>query len=258
MRGARIASWIFVGLVLVFLFAPVVVVVLFAFNGQNSTGALSGFSLNWFKEVYSSSAFQSAFGNSLKAAGATAVIDVVLGTAAALGLQRVGVKVRAAASGLVLMPIVTPGLFVGIALTLFMSKVSFSLGLQAVIVGHVLITLPFVILIVAARLERFDMSMVEAARDGGATAFGAFRRILLPHIAPALVGGALLAAAASLDEFIITLWTNGGSVTVPIYIFGEARFGLNPTINAIATTLLAITTLLVVIASRLVSVTDIR
>jgi spermidine/putrescine transport system permease protein len=257
-KVSQVASWAFVGLVVAFLFAPVVVVVLFAFNGQNSTGTLSGLSLQWFQRIYSNPQFQYAFGNTLKAAAATAVIAVIVGTAAALGLHRVGVRVRAVASGALLMPIITPGLFVGIALTLFMSKVHIPLGLPAVVIGHVLITLPLVVLIVAARIERFDMSMLEAARDGGATAFGAFRRILLPHIAPALVGGALLAAAVSLDEFIITLWTNAGSVTVPIYIFGEARFGLNPTINAIATTLLAITTFLVVIASRLVSVTDIR
>jgi spermidine/putrescine transport system permease protein len=99
--------------------------------------------------------------------------------------------------------------------------------------------------------------MMEAARDSGASAFMAFRRIMLPHIAPAMIGGAMLAAATSLDEFIITLWTNGGSTTVPLYIFSEARFGLNPSINAIATTLLAITLGLVIVAGRFIAVDDI-
>jgi spermidine/putrescine transport system permease protein len=146
-----------------------------------------------------------------------------------------------------------PGLILGVALLVFFSKIEMRLSMTTVVIGHVLVTLPLMILILSARMERLDPALIEAARDLGAGSWTAFRRILLPMIAPALIAGGLLVIAFSLDEFIITLFTNGGTTTVPVLIFALLRRGLDPSVNAIATLLLLGTTILGVIAARIVS-----
>jgi spermidine/putrescine transport system permease protein len=256
MTASRL-PWVFlVVVVLLFLFTPAVLVVLFAFNATDSTSSLGGFSTRWFSAVLSDDEFTQALGNSLIAAFWTAVFDVLAGTAAAVALTRLPRKYLTVFSTLYLVPIMVPGLLIGVALLVFFSRLDVRLGMTTVIIGHILITLPLVVLVVGARLERLDLSVIDAARDLGASGWTAFRRILLPLISPALAGSALLAVAWSLDEFIITLFTNGGTPTVPVLIFTLLRRGLDPSVNALAALLLAATTILGVIAARLVSLRD--
>jgi spermidine/putrescine transport system permease protein len=153
-------------------------------------------------------------------------------------------------------PLVIPWLFIGIALLTFFSRTQVTLSMTTIVIGHVIVTLPIVILIVTSRLTNLDPNVMEAARDLGAGAFQAFRRILLPQIAPALAGAALLAIATSLDEFVITLFTNGGVQTVPIVIYGSLRRGLTPSVNAIASLTLLATITLTIVAGRFVSVRE--
>jgi spermidine/putrescine transport system permease protein len=256
---ARRLPWVLlVGVVLVFLFTPALLVVLFAFNATDSTSSFGGFSTRWFSAVFSNEEFTQALGNSATAAFWTAIFDVLAGTTAAVALTKLPRRYLTIFSTLYLLPVMVPGLLVGVALLAFFSRLDVRLSLTTVIIGHILVTLPLVVLVVGARLERLDLSVVDAARDLGASGWTAFRRILLPLIAPALIGSALLAVAWSLDEFIITLFTNGGTPTVPILIFTLLRRGLDPSVNAVAALLLAATTILGVIAARIVSLRGLR
>lgn len=253
MRTVRWPWIVVVAAVLVFLFVPAIVVVLFAFNSSDSTSSFAGFSTQWFTKVFDNSEYMGALENSLQAAFWTALIDVVAGVGAALALMRLPRRATTVLSSFFLVPIMVPGLILGVALLVFFSKIEMRLSMTTVVVGHVLVTLPLMILILSARMERLDPALIEAARDLGAGSWTAFRRILLPMIAPALIAGALLVVAFSLDEFIITLFTNGGSPTVPVLIFTMLRRGLDPSVNAVATLILAANLTLGVVAARLVS-----
>jgi spermidine/putrescine transport system permease protein len=253
-RRARVASWLVVLVTIVFLFAPVVLVVLFSFNGGTSTSPpLDGLSFRWYEVVFSEEKWTAAFKNTALVALYTVFITTVLGTVAAVGIMHLRPRWRAAMNGLVATPLILPVLFTGVALLVFFDRLEVTLSVQTIVVGHVLVTLPLVTFIVAARLSRLDPAVMEASRDLGAGAFQAFRKVLLPQIAPALIGAALLTVATSVDELIIALFTNGGDQTVPVVIFSSFRQGVGPEINAIASVMLGVTVVLTIVAGRLVS-----
>jgi ABC-type spermidine/putrescine transport system permease subunit II len=256
-RRARIIAWGVAGAILVFLFAPVVLVVLFSFNAGTSTSPpLEGLSLRWYHQLAADEEFLTAMYNSAVVAMATVVFVSVVGTAAAFGLSRRPGRFTSAVSTLILTPMVVPGLFLGVALLSFVTRVGIEASLFTVFIGHALVTLPIVYLVVSARLSGLDCTVIEAARDLGASAPQAFVKVVLPNIAPALVGAALLVTAWSFDEFIITLFTNGGDSTVPLLIYSRLRRGLDPSINAIASIVVAATVVAAVVAGRLISSKD--
>jgi ABC-type spermidine/putrescine transport system permease subunit II len=217
---------------------------------------LEGLSLRWYEQLFDNPDFTFALENSIKAAVATIAIDIVVGTAAALALSRRESRALDAFSAIVLAPLVVPGLFLGLSLFSFLNNAGIQPSLVTVIIGHAVLTIPLVVVIVNARLVHIDRAMLEAARDLGATGFQTFRRILLPLISPALVGTAMLVAAESLDEVVVTLWTNGGDFTLPVMIFGLVRQGTDPSVNAVATLILLGTTVATIVASRFVSTRD--
>jgi ABC-type spermidine/putrescine transport system permease subunit II len=240
--------------VLVFLFAPVAVVVLFSFNDVPSTGLpFRGFSLRWYRAAFEDPLFRDSLRNSVVVAGATAAFVVLVGVNAAFAIARRPSRLARAFAGLVTTPLILPGLFLGVALLSFFDAVGLRLSLFTVFLGHALVTLPFVVLIVAARLERFDRSIIDAARDLGAGPFRAFTDVVLPLVAPAIVGAALIAIAWSFDEFIVTFFTIGGGSTLPIMIWGKLRRGIDPSVNAIASVILAATILSSVLLGRLLT-----
>ncbi|MDO8187355.1 ABC transporter permease [Conexibacter sp. JD483] len=258
MRRPPILAWLFVGALLTFLFAPVVCVVLFSFNDSAAAGPpIKGLTLSWYREIFTNVEYTDALRNSLQVALISASCSVVAGTAAALALVRLPRRITAVLAGFFVVPMVVPALFIGVALLSFFTRIGFELSLQAVIVGHIIVTLPLVIALIGARLQNLDLSMLEAARDLGASGPQAFARVLLPLIAPAIVSAALLSIATSADEFIISLFVNGGDQTVPVVIFGGLRTGVTPAINALASTILAATVLATLIAGRLVSLRDV-
>lgn len=161
-----------------------------------------------------------------------------------------------ALSSIVLAPLVIPGLFIGLALFSYFNKIGFELSLVTVIIGQSLVTLPLVVVVVNSRLANIETNMLEAARDLGANGFQAFFKVLLPLIAPTLLGASLLVAAWALDEVIITLWTNGGDTTLPVMIFAKVRQGTDPSVNAIASLVLAGTTITTILAAKFVSARD--
>jgi spermidine/putrescine transport system permease protein len=221
-----------------------------ALGGRGSRAiffALQPILVNWCRDGHPHRPFIGV----LIVALSTAILSTHTGTLAAFGLMRVAPSVGRAILAALSLPVLLPPLVVAIAIVvLFVRGVGIGLGVPVVILGHILVTQPFVILIVAARLSRFDESAVEAARDLGATRWQAFRRVTIPLIATALVGAALVSAAISLDDFIIASFTIGGGNTISTFVWGKMRTTLDPSINAIATILLLLTVGLSAIALR--------
>lgn len=239
------------GLLIAFLFAPIVIIVIFSFDRVGvGTFPLSGFSTHWYRELASDPIFKAAAKNSAIVAVATAAISVVFGTLSAFALVRYRVRFAGAFTGLALLPIALPGLLLGVALLAFFSRLHVQLSLLTVIVGHVLLTLPFVVLVMISRLNGFDRSLEDAARDLGASPFETFRHVTFPLIRPSVIGSALLVAALSLDEFIVTFFTIGPENTLPIVIWGQMRQGVSPTVNAISTIMLFTTLVLVLVVRK--------
>ncbi|MDQ3890167.1 MAG: ABC transporter permease [Actinomycetota bacterium] len=254
MSRAVVVSWAFVAALLVFLFTPVIVVVLFSFNGAPSTSLpLESLSIRWYHAAFENELFRDALRNSVYVAAVTAVSVAFIGANASFALTRRPSRLLNLFTSFVAAPLIVPGLFLGVALLAFYDRIDFRRSLTTVIVGHVLITLPFVVLIVNARLMRLDRSIEEAARDLGATSWQAFWKVVFPLVRPAVIGSIMIAVAWSFDEFIITFFTIGGQITLPIMIWGMLRRGIDPSVNAIASVILATTVVATVIGAKLVS-----
>jgi spermidine/putrescine transport system permease protein len=239
-------------LFLFFMLGPIVLVVVFSFGSNALIGfPMGALTFDWYLKLVGDTGFHAAFWTSLIVALSTAILSTLTGTLAAFGLMRVAPSAARAILAALSLPVLLPPLVVAIAIVvLFVRGIGIGLGIPVVILGHILVTQPFVILIVAARLSRFDESAVEAARDLGATRWQAFRRVTIPLIATALVGAALVSAAISLDDFIIASFTIGGGNTISTFVWGKMRTTLDPSINAIATILLLLTVGLSAIALR--------
>lgn len=230
---------------LLFLFVPLVIVVLFSFNSNGSlTLPFGGFTLDWYRQVLSSKEFRGAVTNSAKVATVTAVTTLCLGTLAAYGLSRAKSRLRAPLSILLFLPLTVPGLFLGLALLVLFARVEVKLSLVTVSIAHLVYVLPYYLLIAVAALQRLDPALEEAGSDLGADGWLVFRRVILPQVWPVLLGAALLSFALSFDEFIITFFVIGPQSTLPLYIFSSLRRTVDPSINAISTLLLMITLLL--------------
>ncbi|HEY3184635.1 MAG TPA: ABC transporter permease [Gaiellaceae bacterium] len=237
-------------LVYVFLFAPVALLVAFSFNANRyGTFPFTGWTTKWYGDVFSNYQIKDALSTTLKIAAEVTVISTVVGTAAAFPLVRSRLPFRNGIRIGMTLPIMIPGLLIGISLlVLFTSVFEFQLSPQTAVIGQSVYTTPFVLLLVAARLQGFDPALERAASDLGANTFRRLRYVVLPLIMPAVFAGALLAFTLSLDEFIITLFLIGADNTLPIYIYTQVKFGITPEVNALATLLLAASLCLIALA----------
>jgi ABC-type spermidine/putrescine transport system permease subunit II len=227
--------------VLLFLYAPLVVATLYAFNSGSSLGwPIEGFSLRWFERMFADRAFREALTTSFEAAVSTAVLATVIGTMASFSFSRYRTRTAGAAQTLGRLPAMLPPLFVGIGFVVLMRILTWSPGLPTIVAGHTVVALPWVILVVLARLRTYDVELEAAARDLGASPRQALLRVTLPIVAPAIVGAALLAFSWSFDETLITIFTSGTESTVPMFILGKLRRLIDPSGNAVAVILLVI------------------
>ncbi|RYE10564.1 MAG: ABC transporter permease [Hyphomicrobiales bacterium] len=248
MVKSRLLPGLFVALVLFYLYAPIIVIVFFSFTTSPRLSLpVEGLTLAWYARAFSDPLIPMALQNSAILALLSAVGGGVAGAAFAYGLVTLrNRRWRDALLSASMLPAIVPLLVIGIALAVFFRTIGLPQGLTGAAVGHVLVSLPFVILTMNSRLESFDFTILEAARDLGASRFQAFRDITLPLIRPSVVGAALLAAALSLDEFVITWFNIGSQQTVPTLVWGLMRRGIDPSVNAIATFLLVLLTCLVI------------
>lgn len=244
---------IWVALVLVFLFLPIVLVALYAFNQSNvQIWPLRHFSLRWFAIAAVDPQVRAALWLSVQAAVAATAISLVLGSAAAFGVHKYRFFGRETVSFLVVLPLALPGIITGVALNSAFNFVGVNLSLMTIIIGHATFCIVVVYNNVLARLRRVAGSFVEASMDLGAGPVATFRRVTLPAIATALVSGGLLAFALSFDEVIVTTFTAGAQNTLPLWIFGAIRLGRQlPEINVVVFVVLLATVIPVLISSRL-------
>jgi spermidine/putrescine transport system permease protein len=230
------------GLLVLFLLAPLLLVILFAFTNRALTNfPIESLSLQWWRAMLEHPQFLPSLRKSLAIGGVTALVSAVVGTMAATGLAALPPRRATLLLTLISLPVVLPPLVLAVSLVTFYLSVGAKLSIATVTVSHVLLTQPFVILVVYAQMRDFDRRIIESARDLGASAWRAFVTVTLPIIRPTVVGAALMAAAISLDDFVITFFTLGGGNTLPTFVWGMMRSSITPMINAIGTLLLVAT-----------------
>jgi putrescine transport system permease protein len=243
-----------VALGLTFLYLPIVILVIYSFNASQLVTVWGGWSLRWYRGLFSDQALIDAALISLGIAVLSASIATVLGTLAALALTRMGrFRGRTLFTGMVYAPLVMPEVITGLSLLLLFVAVNLDRGFWTVTIAHTTLTMCFVTVVVQSRLVTFDVSLEEAAMDLGCPPLRTFLTVTLPVIWPAVAAGWMLAFTLSLDDLIIASFTTGpGATTLPIRIYSQVRLGVKPEINAICTVWIAIVALGVVTASLLV------
>ena len=252
--GARLPRWVLAVTagVYAFLHLPLLVLVAFSFNDSKFSANWVGFTLDWYNRLLERPDILRGLKASLIVGGASTVISAVLGTLVALALARHRFRGRTAFEGFLYVPIVTPEIVVGISLLILFALVKFPLGLTTIIIAHVAFSLSFVVIVVLARLEGMDQHLEEAAMILGADEITTFWKVTVPQLWPGILSGALLAFTMSFDDFVITSFVSGsGSSTLPIVVYGMVRRNIEPSINAISTIILLVTTALLYLADRL-------
>ncbi len=252
-RSTRVLLRVWVALVLLFLFVPIALIVLYAFNKSNvEAWPPAGLSTKWFSVAWHDSQVRSALLLSVKAGLLATAVALLLGSAAAFGVHRFRFFGREAVSLLLVLPLALPGIITGIALNSAFQWVGINLSLLTIVIGHATFCIVVVYNNVIARLRRVSDSMYEAAADLGAQGFLIFRTITVPMLSTALLSGALLAFALSFDEVIVTTFTAGAQNTLPLWIFGAIRLGQQlPEVNVVVVFVLLLTIIPVAVAARL-------
>jgi putative spermidine/putrescine transport system permease protein len=249
----RVLLRIWVALVILFLFVPLVLIILYAFNRANvQSWPISSYSFKWFSVAWHDPEVRSAFYLSLKAGALATIVALVLGSCAAFAVHRYRFFGREAVSLLLVLPIALPGIVTGIALNSFFLFNHINLGLITIVVGHATFCIVIVYNNVIARLRRTSGSLVEASMDLGAHGWQTFRYVTLPTLRTAVIAGALLAFALSFDEVIVTIFTAGAHDTLPIWILGQLRLGQElPEVNVVVFFVILLTLIPVGIAAKL-------
>jgi spermidine/putrescine transport system permease protein len=235
-----------------FLHLPILVLVVFSFNDSKFSVDWAGFTFDWYRRLLQRPDILRGLKTSLIVGGVSTLISAVLGTLIALALARHRFRGRTAFEGFLYVPIVTPEIVVGISLLILFALVKIPLGLTAITIAHVAFCLSFVVIVVLARLEGMDRTLEEAAMILGADEVTTFWKVTVPQLWPGILSGALLAFTMSFDDFVITSFVSGsGSSTLPIVVYGMVRRNVEPSINAISTIILLVTTALIYLADRL-------
>ena len=254
-RGTRIALGVFTGLVLLFLYVPIALIGVYAFNESNvQSWPLTGLTTKWFSPALHDPAMQSALWLSLKAAAIATAIAITLGSLAAFGVHRFRFFGREMVSFILVLPIALPGIITGMALNSYFTYWGINFALTTIVIGHATFCVVVVYNNVLARLRRVPGSLSEASMDLGANRLQTFRYVTFPAVSTALVSGALLAFALSFDEVIVTTFTAGAQTTLPIWILGNIQRGQQlPEVNVVVLLVLAATIVPVLLSQRLTS-----
>jgi spermidine/putrescine transport system permease protein len=232
-----------------FLYIPLIVLILYSFNDSKINVGWVGFTLKWYKVLFADKEIIHAGVNSLLIAFTSSSISVVLGTLGGVALHRYKIPLL---SALVMVPVAAPELLVGVSLLLFFLMINFTLGYASIILAHTAFSISFVAIAVKSRMFGMDDSIIDAARDLGASPFKAFWLILIPTILPGVIAGGLMAFTLSVDDFVITFFTAGvGSTTLPLAIYSMLKMGVTPEVNAASTIIILFTLCLASIATKL-------
>lgn len=240
-----------------FLYAPIVILVLFSFNAAKTGAQWQGFTTQWYSELFDDRRLKAAFGTSMQIAGISTIFATIIGTLAALALEKRFWRGRRAFDGGLYLPVIVPDVVMAVSLLGFFTLafrqlqlflgLNLKMGLWTVIISHVAFNISFVTVVVGTSLANFDRRLEEAAADLGASSWTTFWRIKFPLIAPGVIGGALLAFTLSLDDFVVTFFTRGPGVnTLTTEVYGRIKKFISPEINAISTLMLLVSSLLVI------------
>ena len=250
MSEKKPALWLRVYSILVygFIYAPILILIIFSFNSQKLNIHWEGFTLNWYKVLFNDAQILLATRNTLLIAIISTLVATVIGTMAALAMYRYRFPLYNASETVMYIPIVIPEVVMGISLLVFFVMINFTLGLTTITLSHIAFSIPFVALVVRARLHGYDRAIDEAAMDLGANELTTFWRVTLPTIMPGVLAGAMLALTLSLDDYVITYFTAGpGSTTLPLRVFSMVKTAVTPEINALSTIWVLIIFVLLVI-----------
>ncbi len=250
MSEKKPALWlrIYTFLVYGFIYAPILVLIIFSFNSQKLNVHWEGFTLNWYKVLFNDAQIFLATRNTLMIAAVSTLVATIIGTMAALAMHRYRFPLYNVSETVMYIPIVIPEVVMGISLLVFFVMIKFTLGLTTITLSHIAFNIPFVALVVRARLHGYDKAIDEAAMDLGANEITTFWRVTLPTIMPGVLSGAMLALTLSLDDYVITYFTAGpGSTTLPLRVFSMVKTAVTPEINALSTIWVLVIFILLVI-----------
>ena len=245
----RLKGWFFngyAGLFYLFLYAPIIILVVYSFNASRFPTYWTGFTLEWYQVLFKDHLVGLALKNTLIVSISSTIIATIIGTMVAVGIERYRFRTKPAVDGLLFMPIIIPDIAMAIMLLVFFVLINMDLGLPTIIISHVAFNISFVAIIVRARMASLGTTMEEAASDLYANEWNAFWRVTFPLLLPGILAGALFAFTLSIDDYVITNFTSGpGSTTLPIRIIGMTRRNITPEINALSTMMLLAAMLLV-------------
>lgn len=250
---------VIVGGTLLFLYLPLIILMVFSFNDSRRNVVWQGFTFKYYEKAFNNDSLIEAFMNSLTIAFFCTIISVILGALAAVMLWRFKFPGKTPLEGAMALPIVVPEICMGVAMLVFFARVfpwpqglPWPLNLGAIIIAHVSFAFPFVATVVRARLSSFNRELEEAAKDLGADEWRTFWDVLVPHMQPGLIAGALLAFTLSLDDFVITFFTAGpDTITFPVKVYSMLRFSVTPEVNAASTILIVVTVVLTAVGLQM-------
>ena len=236
----------YLSLFFIILYVPVLSVVLYSFNDSSSTAYWAGFTLDWYRQLFNDRVIFESFKVSIEVALLTSVLSAIIGTASAIISIYVTKRAEKAMNGLMFLPLIVPEVALGISLLIFFSELKLPFGIFTLVICHSLFCVPYVHIMVVLRLKEINISIIEAAKDLGATRWQIIKTILLPLVMPSTLTASLLALAMSLDDVIISTYMAGPTTTtLPVHIFSMMRVGVTPKVNALCTLFLAGTFLLI-------------
>lgn len=250
-KGKKFFQRLYLGLIILFLYAPILVLVVLSFNKSKSRSKWGGFTTEWYSSLFSNENIMNALKNTLIIALLSALIATVLGTLASIGMNKMKKIPRSIMIGVTNIPMLNADIVTGISLMLLFLALNYSLGFSSVLMAHITFNIPYVILSVLPKLKQTNRSTYEAAMDLGATPLKAFFTVVFPDIFPGILSGFLLAFTMSLDDFIITHFTRGAIVnTLSTMIYSETRKGIKPEMYALSTLLFVSVLILLIIVNR--------
>lgn len=236
-------------LMIIFIYVPIVLVIVYSFNNTRLSGDWEGFTLDWYSSLLKDRHVMEALMNSLIVAVISTVVATLLGTIAALTLRDLGKRWKNPMNGILYMPVIIPDIIMGLSLLVLFSQLNIPLGKATVTIAHITFSMSYVYVVVNARLAGMGRQLEEAAQDLGATGWQTFRYVTLPQISPGIIAGALIAFTLSLDDFMVSFFVAGpSSTTLPIYIYGQVKRGVSPEINALCTLLILVSITLILLA----------
>lgn len=248
-KGKKLLRILYCFLIYLFLFIPIIVIVVNSFNATTTKPYLSwkGFSFQWYFKLFENTALLESFGNTMIIAVCATLLSIVIGTISAIGMYRYQFAGKNIIDSLLYIPVVIPEIVLGIALLTLFANTNIPRGMLTLILAHVTFSIPFVIFNIRARLAGYDNSIEEASMDLGANRFSTFFHITVPVLAPGIAGGALLAFTLSIDDVIISYFTNGQVKTFPLKVMESIKSGVSPDVNALSTLILIGTTAVVIL-----------